>query len=79
MFNDINKKALDCTRRNAEKLRISDACEFNNLDYVDYLNSTNQKFDIIFLDPPYKMNNIDEILKLIKENNLFIASECFCE
>lgn len=70
VFNDINKKALDCTRRNALKLRISDSCEFNNLDYADYLNNTKQKFDIIFLDPPYKMNNVDEILKLIKESKL---------
>ena len=29
------------------------------------INSLNQKFDIIFLDPPYKENNISNILNII--------------
>ena len=28
------------------------------------------KFDIIFLDPPYRLNIIEEILDFIKENNM---------
>ncbi|MBS1477448.1 MAG: 16S rRNA (guanine(966)-N(2))-methyltransferase RsmD [Acholeplasmatales bacterium] len=69
-FNDINAKALEVVKKNIAKLRVDDQCELKNLDYKAYLESSNQKFDIIFLDPPYKMNNVDEILKLIKEKNL---------
>ncbi len=70
VFNDINKKALDCTKRNALKLHVDNICEFYNLDYKEYLNNAKEVFDIIFLDPPYKMNNVDEILCLIKDNNM---------
>lgn len=69
-FNDINAKALEVVKKNIAKLRVEDQCELKNLDYKSYLESSNQKFDIIFLDPPYKMNNVDEILRLIKEKNL---------
>lgn len=69
-FNDINNKALDVVKRNALKLKAEDACEFSNKDYKDFLKAINKPFDIIFLDPPYKMNDIDEILALIKEYKL---------
>lgn len=69
-FNDINNKALDVTKKNALKLKVSDLCSFSNKDYKDYLSSIKTQFDIIFLDPPYKMNIVDDILSLIWEYKL---------
>jgi len=39
-------------------------------DYLDALNRFDIKFDLIFLDPPYKDNIINEIIMLIDKNNL---------
>lgn len=44
-----------------------------NMDYMDALkNFINDglKFDVIFLDPPYKLNLINNILEFIYNNNL---------
>lgn len=40
------------------------------LDALKYFYDNNIKFDIIFLDPPYKFNLINNILKKIKELSL---------
>lgn len=70
-FNDLNPKALSVAKKNAAKLKLTDDdVSFYNLDYKAFLKSIDKQFDIIFLDPPYKMNEIDEILGLIKEYNL---------
>lgn len=39
-------------------------------DYKRYLKETKNKFDIIFLDPPYKNNLLNKSLKYIEEYNL---------
>lgn len=41
-----------------------------NVNALDFLNSTSEKFDIIFLDPPYKSNAADEALKIISKREL---------
>ena len=48
----------------------SNIIDLKNMDFKDYLTSINRLFDIIFLDPPYKMNNVDEILSLIYQYKL---------
>ena len=44
-----------------------------NFDYkkaLDYYKNNNIKFDLVFLDPPYKKHIINEILESLLENNL---------
>lgn len=69
-FNDINKQAIETVKRNALKLKVLEQCDLKNMDFKDYLTLINRPFDIIFLDPPYKMNNVDEILSLIYQYKL---------
>ncbi len=68
-FNDINKNALDVTISNTKLLNEEDKAVFFNLDYIDALKKIDEKLDLIFLDPPYKMINVNEILDLISLNN----------
>ncbi len=68
-LNDLNNKALDVVKKNASKLKLTDEVSISNLDYRDFLNTTKEKFDLIFLDPPYNMTKIDDILSLIKKND----------
>lgn len=62
-LNDLNKDALNVCKKNCNSLGIKDVT-YTNMDYKDYLKSTNIYFDLIILDPPYKMDNISEILEL---------------
>ena len=41
-----------------------------NMDYEKYLLSTRQKFDIVFLDPPYKTDLGINALNIIEQRNL---------
>ncbi len=70
-FNDINKKAYNVTIENINTLKYQDKAIVTNLEYMDCLNKIKDiKFNFIFLDPPYKLDCINEILNFIKENNM---------
>ncbi len=56
LFSDINKEGATTTRDNLESLGIRNA-DVENKDYKDVLRScvsNGDKFDIVFVDPPYK-------------------------
>ena len=65
-LNDLNKDALNVCKSNCNKLGIN--ANYYNLDYKDFLKNNNVLFDLIILDPPYKMNNVCEILDLVKNH-----------
>lgn len=72
-FCDNNKQAIQMIRTNLEKTRLLEKSEIINLDYkkcIELLNTKNKKFDLIFLDPPYKEDIAIDSLKLIIKNNL---------
>lgn len=71
-FVDINKKAVNTIKENIDMLNITNYIVMNS-DYKDALNhfkDNNIKFDLIFLDPPYKLNVIDSIVNFIIDNDL---------
>ena len=72
-FNDINIKCTKFIQNIVKELNISDRCKILNMNYknaLKYFVNNNIKFDIIFLDPPYKMEILNEIINYIKENDL---------
>ena len=66
---DNNKKAIDTIKKNINNIQVENA-KVLNLDYKKallYFKDNNIKFDIIFLDPPYKTDYIENSIKLINE------------
>ena len=63
-LNDLNNKALEVCKKNCKSLGIVDAV-FTNLDYKDFCKNNKTNFDLVILDPPYKMNDIEGIMKEI--------------
>ena len=67
-------------KRNLENLNLNE--KFSILEYDIYeshiLSKLGNKFDIIFLDPPYKDKNLDKLLieidnqKILNENGIII-------
>ena len=69
-FNDLNTDAYKTTKKNIEACKIENY-KIYNLDYKVCLETLkNVKFDCIFLDPPYKLDAIDDIIEYILENNM---------
>lgn len=69
---DFNKKATNTIKQNLSTLGIDNA-EALNMDYekaLSYLKDKQIKFDLIFLDPPYKTNYIEKSIELITKYNL---------
>lgn len=71
-LNDLNKECFNVIKCNFEQLKENNY-KLYNLDYLDVLrllSDINIKFDIVFLDPPYKLNIYKDIILYIFNNNL---------
>ncbi len=66
---DNNYKAIKVINNNLKNIGITDA-KVLNMDYKKAIETVDEKFDIIFLDPPYKTNYIEESIKLITKYNI---------
>ena len=69
---DKNPIAYRTIKENVSKLNISSTTPLN-LDYkkaLTYFRDNNIKFNVIFLDPPYDTNYIENSVRLIDEYNL---------
>ena len=66
---DNNNIAIKTINNNINKLNIDNAKVLKG-DFKNILKNINTKFDLIFLDPPYNTNYVEESIKLIEEYNL---------
>ena len=75
---DHSSEAIKIIKQNLELTRLSDKAKVINSDYSQALKSFDEKFDIIFLDPPYETDflekSITQIIKLnlLTEDGFFI-------
>lgn len=75
---DKSKDACKIIRRNIEKTHLEEKVELLNMDFIKAIREVkNIKFDIIYLDPPYKTDfikiSIKELNKNITKDTLIIA------
>lgn len=69
-FVEKNKKAYDCVVNNLRHTKLIDNASVNLCSYEDFLNRNTQKFDIVFIDPPYSMGFEESVFpKLISHLN----------
>lgn len=66
---DSNYKAIKVIENNIKNIGIENI-KILNMDYKKAIEIVEEKFDIIFLDPPYKTNYIEESIKLINKYNI---------
>jgi len=68
VFVENSKAAIDIIRKNAEHLKLEQA-EFSIIlrDYLTYIKATMDKFDMIFLDPPYNKGYLSKAAEAIHE------------
>lgn len=68
-FVEKGAEAISVIKKNSLYLRENDV-EIARADVLDYLNSTEEKFDIVFADPPYKLEVYEELLKTLLERKI---------
>ena len=80
-FVDNNKEAIKVINSNLSKIGItSNVLNKDFKDALEYFRLNNIKFDLVFLDPPYKDDYIDKaITKLLEYNMLNKNALIICE
>ena len=66
---DSDENAIKAIKENINNIKENDKA---NIIYDDYkiISSLNERYDIILLDPPYKLDVFDEIFEYIINGNL---------
>ena len=67
VFVDEREDACRLIRENLRRTKLVDYGRVVRSDYAAYLKRCNEKFDIIFLDPPYAEVFLENSLKMITE------------
>ena len=67
VFVDEREDACRLVRENLSKTKLDAYAKVIRSDYMQYLKSCTEKFDIILLDPPYAEVFLENSLKLITE------------
>lgn len=68
-FNDISPASLEILKKNLARLKSPQQFKITNYDYSVCL-SRADKYDLIFIDPPYRLEIGIDALKLIGAGNL---------
>ena len=73
IFVDKSKQSIGIVKSNVKKARVENESTILNIDFKDAVKRLavqKQKFDVIFMDPPYYENMFIDCLKSIDELNL---------
>lgn len=69
-FNDLSNKSLEVLRKNLAKLRGGEKYFVTRSDYLSFLKGTSARFDLIFVDPPYRYDYGLPALRAVAERDL---------
>ena len=75
---DMDRDACQAIKKNMETSRLGDQCRLISRDYrqaMDMLAREGQRFDVVFIDPPYRMENTGEMCAELYDKGLL--SEAF--
>ena len=69
---DENTDAIAIIKENAKKTGFMKQCAISRMDYSEYLKSVagKERFDIVFLDPPYRFKVNRDIILYMRENRM---------
>ncbi|MBO4897295.1 MAG: 16S rRNA (guanine(966)-N(2))-methyltransferase RsmD [Clostridia bacterium] len=65
VFVENSFTAQKVLKKNIELTHFEDRCEVFEVGFEKFLNSASEKFDIVFLDPPYKSGYYEKALGLL--------------
>ena len=76
---DMDREAAACIRRNVDKLRYGECTHLYKCDWrqaISQMKAANETpFDLVFLDPPYRMTELGEMCASLADAGL-LADDC---
>lgn len=77
VFVDVSRQAIDVVARNLKETGFADRARVVRGEYTAFLMQTGERFDIAFLDPPYKAGLLPEALrqteKVMQEHGVILC------
>lgn len=73
VFVDADRRAIETIRQNVRAARMEQRAEIYRNDALQALRALGKRsrhFDLIFLDPPYRMKNVPELLQCMEEHGI---------
>ena len=70
VFVDKAQQSLRVLESNVDTLGCTDQCTVYSADVFWYLKNTNREFDLVFVDPPYRLERIEELPNAIFESSV---------
>lgn len=76
VFVDNSKESIGIAKKNAEDLNLIDRCQFFVMEASEFITKvTGERFDYIYIDPPYNINVANTVLckideSILKENGI---------
>ena len=67
---DKSYEAIDIIKKNINKTHFEEKTKVLCMDYKKCLSTIDEKFDLIFIDPPYKLDIAVNSAEIILDNNL---------
>lgn len=77
-FVDKSKASINIVTENISATGFEEKSKVIFMDSLDYLKSSKEKFDIVFLDPPYNHGILDKVLPLL-ESHMNQGGRIICE
>lgn len=81
-FADVSREACEIVKKNAQKTKLYDKTRVLNTDYKSVIRGCQgrEKFDIVFLDPPYAGDMVEDALaRLLRADILAEGAIVVCE
>ena len=73
---EMNTTQIDFIKKTCTKLKIDNLHVYRS-DVFKYIAKCSERYDVVFADPPYQMNNIDELLAAVVGNSLLTDDSIF--
>jgi len=70
LFCDSGRDAQEAVKANVKKTRMENRCRIATTDFESLLGTLNEKFSLVFLDPPYHMGYVEKAVKKLVLKNL---------
>jgi 16S rRNA (guanine(966)-N(2))-methyltransferase RsmD len=78
-FNDFSKNSLELLKKNIEKLKVDESYRIYNYDATVLLGIVDEKFDVVYMDPPYKSNfgikALSEVKNVLSDDGIVVFED----
>ena len=79
VFNDSAKESINLLKKNLDKLGITENYKISFADAFTYIERSSDKFDFIYIDPPYRagigVEAVEKTVKLLKNGGIIILED----